>query len=339
MQDTPSNTPSHTPNAATQPAARLVSRGQASGFRGIWLPLVTPFLPGSANTADAPVDHAALRRLVAHYRRSGIAGLVICGTTGEAAALDEAEQLAVFDTVLTEAGDLPVIAGLAGNHLNHTLSRLDAFNALPLAGVLTPAPYYIRPSQAGLTQWFQTLADRSRAPLVLYDIPYRTGSTLTLDTLLTLAGHDNIRGIKDCGGNANTTQALIADGRLSVLAGEDHQLLSTLSMGGHGAIIASSHCRPSHFVALYRAVQSQQLDVARVLFHALMPVVRLLFAEANPGPVKAWLAREGLLADVLRAPMTSASPALAQQLVDAVAAVDAQFGAGATNPSMNASAA
>ncbi|VVE32480.1 dihydrodipicolinate synthase DapA [Pandoraea horticolens] len=297
-------------------------------FRGIWLPLVTPFL---RNGADTPVDHAALRRLVAHYRRSGIAGFVICGTTGEAAALDHAEQLAVFDTVLTQAGDLPVIAGLAGNHLGHTLARMDAFNALPLAGVLTPAPYYIRPAQAGLVDWFQTLADRSRAPLVLYDIPYRTGATLTLETLLTLAGHGNICAIKDCGGNAHTTQALIADGRLSVLAGEDHQLLSTLTMGGHGAIIASSHCRPAHFSALYRAVQTQQLDVARSLFHALMPVVKLLFAEANPGPVKAWLAREGLLMDVLRLPMTSASPALAQQLVEAIAAVDAAFGAQAAN--------
>ncbi len=294
-----------------------------SGFRGIWLPLVTPF---SRDGSQTPVDHAALRRLVAHYRHSGIAGFVICGTTGEAAALDDAEQHAVFETVLAEADNLPVIAGLAGNHLGHTLARLNAFNTLPLAGVLTPAPYYIRPSQAGLVDWFQTLADRSRAPLVLFDIPYRTGATLTLVTLLSLAGHDYIRGIKDCGDNADTTQALIADGRLSVLAGEDHQLLSTLTMGGHGAIIASSHCRPAHFAALYRAVQSQQLDVARVLFHALMPVVKLLFAQANPGPVKAWLAREGLLEDVLRAPMTSASPVLAQQLVDAVAAIDAAFG-------------
>ncbi|MDR3398045.1 MAG: 4-hydroxy-tetrahydrodipicolinate synthase [Pandoraea sp.] len=319
---------SHTSSLASSTASASSTSSSSPTFRGIWLPLVTPFL---RNGADTPVDHAALRRLVAHYRRSGIAGFVICGTTGEAAALDEAEQLAVFDTVLGEAGDVPVIAGLAGNHLGHTLARLDAFNALPLAGVLTPAPYYIRPAQAGLVDWFQTLADRSRAPLVLYDIPYRTGATLTLETLLALAGHDNIRAIKDCGGNAHTTQALIADGRLSVLAGEDHQLLSTLTMGGHGAIIASSHCRPAHFAALYRAVQAQQLDVARTLFHALMPVVKLLFAEANPGPVKAWLAREGLLTDVLRAPMTSASPALAQQLVEAIAAIDAAFGARAAN--------
>ncbi|AJC23546.2 4-hydroxy-tetrahydrodipicolinate synthase [Pandoraea pulmonicola] len=317
MQVAPSQTVASSTHTAASPA-----------FRGIWLPLVTPFSPEGAAT---PVDHAALRRLVAHYRRSGIAGLVICGTTGEAAALDDAEQLAIFETVFNEAGDLPVIAGLAGNHLGHTLARLDAFNALPLAGVLAPAPYYIRPSQEGLVGWFQTLADRSRAPLVLYDIPYRTGTTLTLDTLLTLAGHGNIRGIKDCGGNAHATQALIADGRLAVLVGEDHQLLSTLAMGGHGAIIASAHCRAAHFVALYRAVQARQLDAARALFHALMPVIRLLFTQPNPGPVKAWLAREGLLADVLRAPMTSASPSLAQQLVEAVAALDAEFGPGAVN--------
>jgi 4-hydroxy-tetrahydrodipicolinate synthase len=317
MQVAPSQTVASSTHTAASPA-----------FRGIWLPLVTPFSPEGA---AMPVDHAALRRLVAHYRRSGIAGLVICGTTGEAAALDDAEQLAVFETVFNEAGDLPVIAGLAGNHLGHTLARLDAFNALPLAGVLAPAPYYIRPSQEGLVGWFRTLADRSRAPLVLYDIPYRTGTTLTLDTLLTLAGHGNIRGIKDCGGNAHATQALIADGRLAVLAGEDHQLLSTLAMGGHGAIIASAHCRTAHFAALYRAVQARQLDAARALFHALMPVIRLLFTQPNPGPVKAWLAREGLLADVLRAPMTSASSSLAQQLVDAVAVLDAEFGPGAVN--------
>ena len=177
-------------------------------YRGIWLPLVTPF-------RNHEVDHVALRRLVAHYRGSGLAGLVVCGSTGEAAALDEAEQLAVLDTVLAEAGELPVMMGLAGNNLRHVLSRLDRIGERPLAGVLAPAPYYIRPSQEGLKGYFRELADRSRAPLVLYDIPYRTGVTLSAEMLLSLASHGNIRGIKDCGGNAETTQALIADGRLA----------------------------------------------------------------------------------------------------------------------------
>lgn len=282
-----------------------------TSFQGIWLPLVTPFID---NPAGPAVDHAALRRLVTHYRATGLAGFVVCGSTGEAAALDEAEQLAVLDTVLEAAAGLPVVMGLAGNHLGHALARLERLNSRPLAGVLAPAPYYIRPSQAGLRDWFTRLADAARAPLVLYDIPYRTGATLTLDMLLALADHDNIVAIKDCGGNAQTTQALIADGRLSVLAGEDHQLLGTLALGGRGAIIASAHFRPELFVEIWRAVAEGRLDDARRLFHALMPLVQALFAEPNPGPAKALLARLGWLADTLRPPMTSASPQLADQL-------------------------
>lgn len=281
-------------------------------YDGIWLPLVTPF-------RNDEVDHAALRRLVGHYRDSGLAGFVVCGSTGEAAALDEAEQLAVLDTVLAEAGTLPVIMGLAGNNVRHVLARLDRINERPVAGILAPAPYYIRPSQAGLQAYFQALADRSRAPLVLYDIPYRTGATLTAETILSLASHANIRAIKDCGGNAGTTQTLIADGRLAVLAGEDHQLLSTLSLGGRGAIIASAHIHPERFVALWRAVTGQQLDVARHHFHALMPTIGLLFDEPNPGPLKALLAAQGWLTNELRAPMTPASAALTERLRSSLA--------------------
>lgn len=285
-------------------------------MRGIWLPLVTPFADGDA------VDHAALRRMVRHYRQGGLSGFVVCGSTGEAAALDETEQLAVLDTVLESADGLPVMMGLAGNHLGHVMARLDRLNERPLAGVLAPAPYYIRPSQDGLYDYFRRLADASHAPLVLYDIPYRTGATLTLATLLALAAHANIVAIKDCGGNAQTTEALIADGRLTVLVGEDHQLLGTLALGGQGAIIASAHIRPELFVAIWRAVEAGRLDEARRLFHALMPLVQALFTEPNPGPVKALLARQGWLRDALRAPMTSASPALADQLAAMVDALD-----------------
>jgi len=287
----------------------------SSLFRGIWLPLVTPFRHGD-------VDLAALRRMVVHYRQSGLSGFVVCGSTGEAAALDEAEQLAVLDTVLDAAADLPVMMGLAGNHLGHVLARLRRLGERPLAGVLAPAPYYIRPSQDGLLDYFRRLADASRAPLALYDIPYRTGATLTLETLRALADHDNIVAIKDCGGNALTTQALIADGQLAVLAGEDHQLLGTLALGGQGAITASAHLRPELFVAIWRAVSAGRLDEARGLFHVLMPLIQALFAEPNPGPVKALLARHGWMRDELRAPMTSASPELVDRLAAMLDAMD-----------------
>lgn len=287
-------------------------------FQGVWVPLVTPFSGGA-------VDGGALRRLVRHYAAAGVDGLVVCGSTGEAASLDDAEQLAVLDAVLAEAGRLPVVMGLAGNHQGHVLQRLSAFGTRPLAGILAPAPYYVRAGQEGAAAYFRCLADASRFPLVLYDIPYRTGTTLDTATLLALAGHPNIAAIKDCGGSLEKTLALVADGRMSVLAGEDLQSLSVLCMGGAGMIAAAAHIRPDLFVAMYRALRAQQLDLARTLFHALAPVIQLAFSEPSPGPLKAQLGRHGLLSEELRPPMPAASAALAARMDAAVAGLNRQF--------------
>lgn len=291
---------------------------QSSLFQGVWVPLVTPFSGGA-------VDGGALRRLVRHYAAAGVDGLVVCGSTGEAAALDDAEQLAVLDAVLAEAGKLPVIMGLAGNHQGHVLQRLSAFGTRPLAGILAPAPYYVRAGQEGAAEYFRCLADASRFPLVLYDIPYRTGTTLDTATLLSLAAHPNIAAIKDCGGSLEKTLALIADGRMNVLAGEDLQSLSTLCLGGTGMIAAAAHIRPDLFVAMHQAVRAQQLDLARQLFQALVPVIQLAFAEPNPGPLKAQLGRQGLLTEELRRPMPAASAALSARMDAAVAGLNRQY--------------
>lgn len=279
-------------------------------FQGLWLPLVTPFLADD----QAAVDHGALRALVQHYNGTGIAGYVACGSTGEAAALDEAEQDAVLATVLDAACGLPVVMGVSDCHLGQALARVQALNTLPLAGILVPAPHYIRPSQAGLLQWFTALAERSAHPLIVYDIPYRTGATLELATLRALAAHPRIAAVKDCGGDAAKTQALIADGQLQVLAGEDAQIFSTLALGGAGAIAASAHAHTRHFVELMRCLERSDLAAARALWQPLQPLVAACFAEPNPAPVKAWLARQGRLQDRLRAPMEPASGALAQRL-------------------------
>lgn len=300
---------------ATEPAP-LATR--TASFHGVWVPLVTPF------DEEGP-DLFAVRRLMRQYRQAGVDGIVVCGSTGEAAAMDEYEQLVVLDTVLDEAGGMPVVMGLAGNHQRDVLRRQAVFNSRPLAGLLTPAPYYVRPGQAGLADYFRSLADASPVPLVLYDIPYRTGATIETSTLLALAEHPNIRAIKDCGGSIDKTQALIAHGGLQVLAGEDLQMLSTMAMGGSGLIAASAHVRPDLFVAMYQAMQAQQVALARQLFHALAPVMRLLFAEPNPAPLKGLLARQGLLREQLRAPMTPASLALIAQLEAAVADLDRRY--------------
>jgi 4-hydroxy-tetrahydrodipicolinate synthase len=284
-------------------------------FSGIWVPLVTPF-------KDGKVDHAALRGLTRHFADAGVAGVVALGTTGEAAAQDTDEQLAVVDTVLDAARGMPVIVGLAGNHAGHVRDSLLRFIERPIAGLLTPAPYYIRPSQQGLISYFNQLADISSVPLVLYDIPYRTGVRFELDTLLALAAHPRIQAIKDCAGSLDITQALIADGRLQVLAGEDLNCFNTFCLGGSGAIAASAHIRPDLFVSMFQAVQEQNLLRARAIYHALAPFMRMMFTESNPAPVKAALALQGRLHNELRQPMLPASDGLIERLKLALPALE-----------------
>lgn len=282
-------------------------------FQGLWIPLVTPF-------KDGAVDHPALARLTTTLAAQGVAGFVACGSTGEAAALDKDEQLAVLETVLSAAQGLPVVMGLSGYHLGQTVAWVQTLARYPLAGLLVPAPHYIRPSQDGLLHWFRTLADASAVPLVVYDIPYRTGATLATNTLLALAEHPRIRAIKDCGGHAAKTQALIADGRLAVLAGEDAQMFTTLAWGGHGAIAASAHWQAPRFVELMELLRVGDLPEARRVWQALSPWIDACFAEPNPAPLKAVLAHAGWMRNELRAPMMPASEALTERL-QAVAAI------------------
>ena len=276
-------------------------------FSGLWIPLVTPFDQGK-------VDYAALKRLVAHYRASGIAGLVVCGSTGEAAALSDEEQLEVLQAVMVEAPGLPVIMGLSGYHLGKTVARVQSLSKLGIVGLLLPAPSYIRPSQAGLIEWFTTLADASAVPVVLYDIPYRTGSQMALETIRTLAAHPRIQALKDCGGDPAKTRALIADGQLQVLAGEDANIFTTVAAGGQGAIAAAAHLHTARFAQVIRRIQAGDLAGAEALWAPLPPLIEALFAEPNPGPLKALLARQGLLRDELRSPMTRASAVLVERL-------------------------
>ncbi|MDQ3272047.1 MAG: dihydrodipicolinate synthase family protein, partial [Pseudomonadota bacterium] len=216
--------------------------------------------------------------------------------------------------VLAEARGLPVIMGVSGYHLGQTAARITALGAEGISGILLPAPSYIRPSQAGLIEWFNALADASAVPLILYDIPYRTGSTLDLAALLSLASHPRICAVKDCGGDPAKTRALIADGRLQVLAGEDINIFSTISQGGHGAIAAAAHVHTQRFVRVIALLRAGKTAQASALWTPLLPLIEGLFSEPNPGPLKALMAHRGLLRDGLRSPMTRASAALAERL-------------------------
>lgn len=293
---------------------------QFNGFIGMWVPVVTPFAP------DGSVDDASLRALVRGLVGAGIHGLVACATTGEAATLSDAEKACVLHCVLDECGGAPVLMGVSGVAPNEVARNCARWAELAgpgrIAGFLVPPPSYVRPSQAGLIQFFTEVAKAARpTPVVVYDIPYRTGVTLELATLRALGRIDGITAIKDCGGDARKTRALIADGRLKVLAGEDHQIFTTLCQGGAGAIAASAHLHPQHFVALYECARAGRLGEARALHHALAPMVEALFAEPNPAPLKAVLAQLGRMRDAVRAPLLAASGAVRSAAWEAHASV------------------
>ncbi|WP_260955694.1 4-hydroxy-tetrahydrodipicolinate synthase [Pseudomonas citri] len=267
-----------------------------SNFRGIWIALVTPFRSGR-------VDFEALDGLVKKLLAEGVRGLVVCGTTGEAAAMSKDEQLKVLDVVLEVAQPDQVIMGLAGNNLQETLDFQQKIQARDIAGVLVPAPYYIRPSQSGIESFFRTIADASSVPVVLYDIPYRTGVRIERETIRRIVRHPNIAAVKDCGGDIETTMALINDAHTEVLTGEDIHLFNNLALGGAGAISASAHVRADLYLQLMKDMDNSNVAAGRATFYKLLPWIQMAFTEPNPAVVKAALSVQGLIANELREPM------------------------------------
>ncbi|MFZ6649123.1 4-hydroxy-tetrahydrodipicolinate synthase [Undibacterium sp. TJN25] len=289
-----------------------------ASFTGIWVALATPFITTAATaaaTTTAAIDIPALQEMACSLMEAGVSGLVVCGSTGEAAALSAEEQLQVLDAVLAVVPADNIVMGLSCNNLQQVLQRLQLLQQRPVAGLLVTPPYYIRPSQAGIIEYFHAIANASRIPIVLYNIPYRTGVDMELDTIRVLAGHERIVAIKDCGGSLQATMQLIADRQLYVLTGEDHQLLSHLSLGGAGAIIASAHLCPELFVRVARLMESGDIIQAREIFYHLLPLICTLFEEPNPAPLKAALAAQGRIEDVLRSPMQQTTPALKEKIL------------------------
>lgn len=283
-------------------------------FEGIWLPLVTPFRKGM-------VDLAAAARLAAHYARRGVHGLVVCGTTGEAATLSDDEQLRLLAAVVEAAGPCPVAMGISGSDTAAVAAAARRCGTLPVAALLVTAPGYVRPSQDGIRRHFEAVAAATDRPIMLYNIPYRTGVNIDVATVRALAANPQFVAIKESGANLPQLMDLLRETPLRVLCGEDHLIFTAGALGAHGAVAAAAHVRPELFVALYGHLRAGRLAEARALHNRLLPVVRLLFAEPNPGPVKAALAAAGWIEDELRLPMTRASESCRAQLHAALAAV------------------
>ncbi|NIE77149.1 4-hydroxy-tetrahydrodipicolinate synthase [Pantoea sp. Ap-967] len=286
-----------------------------SSFSGIWIALVTPF-------RSDEIDFDALERLVKKLIADGVAGFVVCGTTGEAAALSKTEQLSVLDAVLTWVQPSQVVMGLSGNNMREILSFQMEIQKREIAGLLVPAPCYIRPSQAGIESFFTAIADAASVPVIVYDIPYRTGARIDRETLRRIVQHPRIGAVKDCGGDSETTMALIQDGHAQVLAGEDSQLFNSLCLGGAGAISASAHVRADLYVKMQRQLDEGDVSGGRETFYRLLPWMQMAFAEPNPAVVKAALEVEGILDGGVREPMQPCTSATRQRLIRVLSVLD-----------------
>ncbi|MFZ6655127.1 4-hydroxy-tetrahydrodipicolinate synthase [Undibacterium sp. TJN19] len=272
-----------------------------STYEGIWVPLVTPFKQGK-------IDFDTAQQLAIRLMASGVHGLVVCGTTGEAATLNENEQSLLLAAILeVTAGSCPVLMGISGSDTQVLTEKVMRFSHQAQTGFLVSAPSYVRPSQEGIRQHFEALARATEKAIVLYNIPARTGVNIDLGTVIALQQQRNIVAIKECGGTLTQIRGLINCTHLQVMCGDDAMLFDALCVGGHAAISAAAHVRPDLFVHLYELMHTGHTREAGALFNQLLPLIQLLFSESNPAPLKAALAMQGQLREELRLPMTPMS--------------------------------
>jgi len=288
--------------------------------QGIWLPLITPF-------RDGAFDEISAQRLVAHYARADIDGFILGATTGEGLTLDDDEiqaYVGICRREIARAGHpIQLFLGLSGSDTRKVLAALAASAGWEIDGYLITCPYYTRPSQLGLLRHFTALADATTRPVMLYNIPYRTGVNLGNETMLRLAAHPNIVGVKDCSADAAQSFDLLRDrpANFSVLSGEDALFYTALTQGADGGVLAAAHVETAEFAAVRRELFEGNQHAALMRWRKLVEVARLLFVEPSPAPIKHWLWRSGLIdSPQVRLPMTEVSEGLAARIDAEIAA-------------------
>ena len=282
-------------------------------WTGCGTALVTPF------TTEGKLDEASVTRLARRQIDRGVHFLVPCGTTGESPSLSHAEKIKVIELVVKEAnGQVPVLAG-AGSYDTQTAVTLVADMAQAgVDGVLSVTPFYNKPTQEGLYRHFETIADSTDLPIVLYNVPSRTGCNIQPATLQRLALIPNIVGIKEASGNllqmCEICRSIPDD--FSVLSGDDAFTLPLIALGGHGVISVVANETPAEMVSLVDLATAAKFTEARKVHEQLLPLMQVNFIESNPIPVKAAMAALGLLEEIYRLPMVSPTDESRTQIND-----------------------
>lgn len=269
-------------------------------YKGVYTALVTPF------SADGRIDFPRLRRLVGLQIEGGIDGLVPTGTTGESPTLDATETMDVIRCVIEEAkGRVPVIAGTGSNSTDKAIHLTAEAKAAGAAASLQVAPYYNKPTAEGFYRHFAAIADAVDLPMIVYNIPGRTGKNIENATMLKLAAHKNVAGVKEASGDFAQVMDLIArrPAGFCVLSGDDNLAFPMMALGGEGVISVASNVIPAGMKALVSAALRGDWTAAREQHYRWLPLFKALFLETNPIPVKAALAAKSLLEEHYRLPM------------------------------------
>jgi 4-hydroxy-tetrahydrodipicolinate synthase len=288
-------------------------------FTGCGTALVTPF------RKDLSLDEEAMRRLVRRQIEAGINFLVPCGTTGESPTLTSAEQKRVVEITIEEARPhkVPVVAGAGGNNTAHVIETAREFQAMGADGILSVAPYYNKPTQEGLYQHYKAIAAAIRLPIILYNIPGRTGVNIEPATIARLAEIGNIIGVKEASGNISQMGVVLdlVPSKFLVLSGDDAITLPLMALGGKGLISVSSNEIPAEMTRIVQLALQNDFAAAREIHRRYSKLLEVNFIETNPGPVKAAMALMGLLEPVFRLPLVAPKPENIAKIRSALEAV------------------
>lgn len=275
-----------------------------NGFGTLLTAMITPMLD------DLSVDYDGAAKLAEYLVEHGSDGLVVAGTTGESPTLTDEEKVKLFATVVDAVGGkVPVIAGTGSNSTAHTIELTKQAEKVGVDGVMLVAPYYNRPSQAGLLEHFKTVVQETQLPVMIYNIPSRTGVNITADTMLEIAKLRNVVAVKEASGNLDQVGEIIRrSGRdLKVYSGDDSLTLPVLSIGGDGVVSVASHLVGNRIREMIDAYNNGQTKSAADIHLDLLPLFKVLFITSNPVPVKIALSMMGLPAGPVRLPLANPS--------------------------------
>ncbi|RPH93509.1 4-hydroxy-tetrahydrodipicolinate synthase [candidate division KSB1 bacterium] len=282
-------------------------------YQGVWVALVTPFKNGK-------VDEPALQQLVQDLAGRGVRGFVPLGTTGESPTITAEERRRIIELCVEAAGDVSVAPGCGANNTQHTVEMVKEAAELGASGAMVVVPYYNRPTPEGLIAHFKAVADSTDLPLMIYNIPSRTGSNMLPETIEKLADHPNIDGVKEATGNIEQVADLCArvEGRLNVLSGDDALTLPILAVGGEGVVSTLGNLEPEPLVELVDIYWKDNPVRALELHRRLAPLAKAMFIETNPAPIKCALWMEGKIQNELRLPMVPVKTETREKIAKAV---------------------